>query len=213
MRLYSTFSKCLSLLYFAFSLLNALGSTAQGTNNNYPIDSVDIKMAFEQLGIQVYKFPYTVSNVQKPRFNFKIEMTDSSKLVYENKGVDDLLAHIPKGLSAEDMGINEAFPKIDSGNHFVRIYIKHSNPDKLALIIAHRYSNQKIEFDFDSEKYGPSNSRAFNYTGIRQKEMVPLVVFYANIKGKPVLSCPGRLGPKEVQKRYDKTIIIYGALY
>lgn len=196
-----------------FIFLNTCSVIAQGTNNPYPIDSTDIKVVFDQLGVNIFKFPVTIKDTAKHRINYIIEISDSGTVIYHKDFIETLLMETPKGFTPEDLGINDFYPKLDTGTHLVRIYLKHTFINEVSVIFVSKYATQKTDFEIDANTYGTANSRAFNYKGLILKKPTPLVVFYMNKKEKPVLSCPGRLSATEVQKRYDKTIIIYGELY
>lgn len=199
-------------LCIMMNLITSGALFAQGTNNYYPLDTTDIKASLEMLGIQVYKFPITVHQKQTYRVNIIVEQSRNGKTMQTANTIEDFRSSQPQGTDPKNMPLDYVAPALDTGTTFLRVYIRHSEKTEMSYKYSLPYSSVTTSLEIDTSKYGSSNSRAFTYGGLKPRVKTPLVVYYMNTKGTPLLPCPGRATPDDVAKRYAFAVIIYAEL-
>lgn len=182
-------------LFLSFLLCLNLYCFGQGENNNYDIDSEDLKSVFEGQGIHIFKYPFDLK---------KGEYISISYEIFEN-GKLTSTKHL-----IEDFQINN---KIKIDHHiarkdttvFHRFYFFEKND---TLIMRQTLPGIKPVEKIDLSKIvtGNFNSRTNIPSDISKKEDI---LFYYGNKSKVWLNCSSGIEKTDLIKRYDFVILFY----
>lgn len=187
------------ILVFVFIIANYC--QGQGLNNAYKIDQTDIKNSFDLLGIHPFKFPLT-KQTKRYAINYIVEEYTDSVLV-NTIDFSKTLSKLPKELAAH------AFASTWAKDPWLRLYWFDKSDSKIQLKLAADEMEQLLEFDFNTNLYGNTNYRAFDFKGFSINKKVPIVVRYSNKKGGDFMHCPLDAAPSTIPKMYSKVYIVY----
>ena len=155
----------------------------QGLNNDYPIDTTQLKDAGELLGLNMFRFP--IDPPPKQCFvDFIIDIYKDTTLEQSLDFIKDSEKNMPTG------PIGFSLPKTDTIRQWFYVYFHDESPAAWHLRIRWMNMNQDLEITTDSAITGRSDYRAFDYVQPKPGEKVPLVVRYTAKPGAWGGHCP-----------------------
>lgn len=188
-------NKLLSLLaVFIFSYSIAF---TQGLNNNYPVDSTDIKNSFNLMGLEMYKFPITSST--KYYLN----------IILEEYKADTLCTSISSYESIKDYPAEYHFKDdyiVDTTTSFLRIYW-YDKSDSL-VHCQFRYGATATTFSYDTNQDEEFGYRAYDFSGIKFGEKKTILIRHSAVPTEQFRHCPAGKTLEQVVKKYDSVIAI-----
>jgi hypothetical protein len=196
------------IFLFIAVLLVPVVVRGQGTNNSYPIDSVDIGKVFDMMGISIFKFPLSIKGLpHSAGSHYGLNITVEE---YKNGLLDNRSNSLEDSSVYAKLGLPFSLPQIEDTG-LLRMYCRMTNSSSMEVNLEMNggYGNQ-FHFDIDPPFRGLHNFRAFTYSGLKEKEKTPLMVYYAESPHKSLLRCPSNAPPSDIPKLYDDVIIIYG---
>lgn len=183
---------CKVAMIFCFQLFS-LSLYSQGMNNNYLIDSVDIKNIISMLGIEVFKYPLLK---QSEDYKLRIIQEDyiNHKLVTKSFQTD--------GLPSQDMMLNK-------DTNILRLYKKGINDSTIQITFHYNHITLDVINQFDNVSFGLQQCRAYSDFQPVEGKTKPIFIWYANKKGKSdSIHCPGNSPIHTVAELYDYVICI-----
>lgn len=183
-------------------IISVINLTGQSLNNEYPIDSVDIKNSFKLLGLEIFKFPLEVTK-KEYYVNFIIEeYKDSIKTKTINFLETLKESNLPNDL------LKNFMIKIKTEDKWFRIYWFDKDKDSAKLQIQIG-DFKKFNLTFETDKKYNFDYRAFNYNQPEINNKTPLVVRYAKKPTKQIQHCPGDASVEDISKIYSHVIVVY----
>jgi hypothetical protein len=177
-------------------------SVAQGTNNDHPLDSIDIKNCFHLLGMEVFKFP-----IEPQDTNYQVNVI--FEMYEEHKLADSIIinANSLQGLPAH---LLNNFIGVDKENGMtMRFYSKQESDSSFIIQTSYPSILQTMEFIEDPDSIRMSGWRAFNDQNVVPGKRIPVLLRYAVGYDTETLDCPKWHSPEEVAKLYKSCLIIY----
>jgi hypothetical protein len=189
---------------FLLLLTSFKSSYAQGNNNHYALDEMDIQHSLKLLGIEVYKFPMYAKG-DDLYLNYVIE--EYHDTVLANKS--DMLAEMKKSVGEKYIPRIMASLKVAHDSDFIRtiVYDKPNAPFEIQFSYKSFSANDASHFD--KEKYGIIQARGFVYSIPAVNQRIPVLAVYANNKGENVIHCPGNAKPEEIRRLYAYSCFVY----
>lgn len=179
----------LVLLVIVMSNMNAI---SQGMNNNYPIDSIDIKNVFNMLGVEVFKIPLLKQD-EKSKLKITCEVFENHKL---------------KKTSVLTKGLSDDYCLL-SKDQTLRIYKQSVNDSTIALRLDMQWVTLNNLTQFDKDTLGMQQCRAYSDFQPVKGEKKPIFIWYAFGKGRTQsMHCPGNSPLAKVTELYDFVIAI-----
>lgn len=177
---------------------------AQGMNNTYPLDSIDIKAIVDMLGFHVFKFPVHTTSGKKVYLNYSTERYENGALVDSYNQYKELLKAFPKEMV---LGI---LPPVDTSVSFVRLYWRDISQGEILLRLSINEFSMDVRWDSDSTNWGAAQYRAMAYSSSEPLgKRVPIAVRYAHTADKQMISCPGNASIEDIVQLYGYVIVVY----
>jgi hypothetical protein len=191
------------ILIFSFSLLTTNIIFGQGMNNNYKFDSEDLTNIFEEMGINVFKFPFDLKSGEYISMSY--EIYENGKLIKQTNILEDL--QIEGGIK-----FNHHHSRKDT-TIFHRFYFYEKGD---SLIMQCAVPGISISEKVDISKIGKSrfSGRVDVLKNLPQKREI--MYFYGNYKksekekeSKGWLNCPSGKSNEELVDSYDFVILFF----
>ncbi len=187
----------LSLIFFTNGIISA-----QGLNNNYPADSIDVVNGMALLGIDMFKFP--IKSTEKCYINiiteeYRADTLYQTRVTYDNKSE-----------FFKKYKLYEVY-EVDSIAKWLRIYC-YEKSDSL-LKIKFCWPGIIIEYGIEVEMNNDIGYRAYDFSDLKVGEKTHLMIRYSKESTPEPRHCPGGRSPEEVAKIYDRVIVISAELF
>lgn len=182
------------LLLLLFLCLNIF-CFGQGENNTYDIDSEDMKNVFEEQGIHIFKYPFTLKKGEYISISYEIfekgKLTTAKHLI-EDFQIDNKI-EIDHHIARKDTTV------------FHRFYFFEKND---TLTMKQNLPGIKPVENIDVSKIvtGSFNSRTDIPKDLTKKEEI---LFYYGNTSKGSLNCSSGISKTDLIKRYDFVILFY----
>ena len=184
--------KKLILPFLVFLNLCCFG---QGLNNNYEIDSEDLKNVFKGQGIHIFKYPFDLKKGEYISISY--EIFEDGKLITSKHLVEDFQID-------NKITINHHIARKDT-TAFHRFYFFEKNDTlKIEPTLPGIQTTEKI--DLSKIVTGGFNSRTEIPTDLSKKGEI---LFYYGNKSKGWLSCSTGITKADLIKQYDFVILFY----
>jgi hypothetical protein len=182
----------LGILIFILAVSSA-NLFSQGMNNDYPIDSTDIKNVMNMLGIEMFKFPI---QKQAEKCNLRIIMEE-----FEN--------HKSISKSVLTNGVPKDCLELDGKSKTLRIYKQNVNDSTIGIRVDLEGMNISTQVGIDRDTIGIQMCRGYSDFQPEKGKTVPVFIWFAFGKGRtePV-HCPGNSPLQIVAELYDFVIAI-----
>jgi hypothetical protein len=165
----------------------------QGLNNNYPIDSTDIKNIINILGIEAFKFP-----IKKQTEKCKLKIIEEC---YIN--------HKLSSKSVMTDGMENYLPLMNESENTLRIYKQGINDSTIELRLDLEGITVSRRTQFGKDTIGMQQCRAYSDFQPVKGKTVPIFIWYAAGKGRTEpMHCPGNSPLARVAELYDFVIAI-----
>ena len=193
-------SRLVVFIVIYFSQIYCLG---QGLNNDYKIDSEDIKAVFEEQGIHIFKYPFKLKKGEY--VSIGCEVYEKGKLIRTNHFIEDFQID-------NDIRINHHIAKKDS-MVFYRFYF-FENSDSLKMRGVFNGISPVLKFDLSNVAMGGFNARTDIPKDLIKKH--ELFFYYGLLKGGEKikqsdgwLDCSSGLSKDKLIDEYDFVIMFY----
>jgi hypothetical protein len=196
------------LIIALFAFFCVFDANAQGLNNNYPLDSVDVKNVFTMLGVEVFKFPF--ENKNKLDYIKLLEKKGKSqylKLYYEVWKNDSLVVTYNTTGGLDEM-IKNNYLSMDKDNRIVRLYDRQLNDTTVLLMLDINGIIITQDFIYPQGKYGMHNSRAFSDFQPEPGKKKPIYVRTFVDKKQTIMHCPAGRTKEIITKDYPYVIFL-----
>ncbi|MGQ1786161.1 MULTISPECIES: hypothetical protein [unclassified Saccharicrinis] len=191
------------VLIFGLSLLTAGLTFSQGTNNDYEFDTEDLSNIFDEMGINVFKFPFELKKGEYISVSY--EMYENGKRIKQRNIVEDI--QVENGLKFN----HHHSPKDTTVYH--RLYFYNKGDSLLMQFVVPGIS---ITGKVDIARIGQSSfsARVDILKNLPHKREI--MYYYANYKNsekekesKGWLNCPAGKSNEELIDRYDLVILFF----
>ncbi len=202
------------IFIFMLAFLVSSNLFSQGLNNNYPLDSIDLKHLFEVNKMSVFKFPL---EQKKENGNLKIilESYRKNKLISS----DNITKHIQKDLldlSLQPQTIRVYCRVLDDNQTVKFVFYIENYSLECAVDFFETQDYQSNTFSMinapgQNEDYtiGLEFSRAYTLFQPQKNQSIPALVWYGDAVGKSgMLGCPGGHTEAEITSIYDFVIFV-----
>jgi hypothetical protein len=181
-------------IYFSTNLFS------QGMNNDFPLDSTDIKIQLSMLGLEAFKFPIKKVE-QKCYLKISILTYENNKLISTNE--------FTKAMPKVDKEYNLS---LDSIQRLIRIYDHEINDSSYTINININNISYLLNNTVSGGHCGLHQCRAYSdYQPVKGQEK-PIFIRYSVEKGKPMIHCPGNAPLETVAKLYPSVIAVVVSL-
>ncbi|MDN3667372.1 hypothetical protein ACFFU1_10775 [Algibacter miyuki] len=184
--------KSLFVIVLMFINISIFG---QGENNNYDIDSEDLKSIFEGQGIYIFKYPFALKKGEYISISYDI--FENGKLKAKKHVIEDF--QIDNGIR-----INHHIARKDT-TVFHRFYF-FENKDMLTMRQTLPGIKPVQNIDLSKILAGSFNSRTNIPTDLSKKEEI---LFYYGNKSKGWLNCSTGISKSDLIRSYDFVILFY----
>ena len=181
----------ITILLFFVMIVSAKNIYSQGLNNDYPIDSLDVRNIINMLGIEMFKFPL---EMQKEECKLRIIQE-----IYEN--------HKLSGKSVITNGLPDDCLIMNESKRMLRIYKQGINDSTIGIRLDLDEVTISNQIGFDKDTLGMQQCRAYSKFQPVKGKSVPVFIWYSFGKGrKEAMHCPGDSPLKTVVELYDFVI-------
>jgi hypothetical protein len=199
------------LLFFVFVISTNL--FAQGENNKYPMDSVDIQKAFNMMGIEVFKFPLN-QRQDSSKLKIKIESYRANKLIESFYVTKDIPASF-LDLHASSSTVRVYSQKVDDKSVHFEFIIGNINFGfetdfiETSKSLLTSYMPNLSQPDNDSYSIGLSQISAFTQFQPQKGISTPVLIWYgADKKNLKNIHFICSITTEEILKMYDFVILV-----
>ena len=182
-------------LFTILLILFNISLFAQGENNDYEIDSEDLKSVFEGQGIHIFKYPFDLKKGEYISISY--EIFENEKLTTKKHLIEDIQID-------NEIKIDHHIARKDT-TVFHRFYFFEKND---TLTMRQNLPGIKLFQNIDLSKIvlGSFNSRTDIPSDLYKKEEI---LFYYGNKSKEWLNCSSGIAKTDLIKRYDFVILFY----
>ena len=185
---------------------------AQGLNNNFPFDSIDIQQAFSILGLDVYKFP-----LKKQTENCKLKIVLAVYINHEKRKEINITQNMPDEylmLNENDRTIRLYFQKLEDNK--LKFFFKLDNYHLPVIVDLNKSNENTSKVNFALIDPYPkvidiklSGTRAFSYFQPEKGKSTPAFIWYAIDQKNEVNSmhCPGINTEESAAQIYDYIVV------
>ncbi len=167
----------------------------QGENNDFDIDSEDLKSVFEGQGIHIFKYPFDLNKGEYISISY--EIFENGKLTAKKHLIEDFQID-------NKIKIDHHIARKDT-TVFHRFYFFEKN-DTLTMKQTLPGIKPVEKIDLSKIVTGSFNSRTNIPTDLSKKEEI---LFYYGNKSKGWLNCSTGISKTDLIKRYDFVILFY----
>ncbi|MCM4174269.1 hypothetical protein DHD32_22645 [Arenibacter sp. TNZ] len=182
-------------LILLFLLCLQLYCFGQGENNNYDIDSEDLKSVFEGQGIHIFKYPFDLKKGEYISISY--EIFENGKLTSKKNIIEDIQIE-------NRITFDHHIARKDT-TVFHRFYFFEKN-DTLTMKQTLPGIKPVEKVDLSKIVTGSFNSRTNIPTELPKKEEI---LFYYGNKSDGWLNCSSGILKTDLIKRYDFVILFY----
>ncbi len=161
---------------------------SQGMNNDFPVDSMDNKIIFNMLGIEMFKFP-----IKKLSYKCKFRI---KKIEYQNNKLTDS-SIITEGLPEDCLYLYKK-------DRMFRYYVQNIDSNTIKFIINIGSATLTQVTNYGNIQLGLSQSRAYSDYQPEKGKSVPMLIWYGYKDNKKnSIHCPGDAPIEKVAQLYD----------
>jgi hypothetical protein len=186
--------KKISLLLVLFLFRNIF-CFGQGENNNYDIDSEDIKNVFEGQGIHIFKYPFALKKGEYISISY--EIFENGKLTAQKHLIEDFQID-------NNIEFDHHIARKDT-TVFHRFYF-FKKKDTLTMTLTLPNIKPVENIDVSKIVSGSFNSRSDIPKDLTKKEEI---LFYYGNTSEGWLDCTTGISKTDLIKRYDFVILFY----
>ncbi|QXP68468.1 hypothetical protein [Polaribacter sp. AHE13PA] len=183
------------ILFITFLILMNISLFGQGENNDYDIDSEDLKSVFEGQGIHIFKYPFDLKKGEYISISY--EIFENEKLTVKKHLIEDFQID-------NEIKFNHHIARQDT-TIFHRFYFFEKN-DILTMRQTLPGIKPVEKIDISKIVTGSFNSKINIPTDLTKKEEI---LFYYGNKSKGWLDCSSGIAKTDLIKRYDFVILFY----